>query len=206
MNRIDKQLLGLVGFMVLVTPCVTSNADTPLPQPDYHQDRDDPKWLSTAVQFHGHLGPWAVAGIRLGAAGREAVKAQGYFDVDVVCEGPFSKPPKRCFLDGVQVATGATWGKGNIRMVKSSEITVTVTNKRTGKRVTVGPTRSLLGMLAGIAAKSGVKPDHERLEKPDHERLEKLDHERLEKLARKIAKMPASEILAFEAAPAKPKD
>ena len=181
MKRAHEQLVGLVGLMVLVIPCVAAMSGEMLPQPDYHQDPNDPGWLSTAARFHGHLGPWAVVGIRLGAAGRQAVEAQGYFDIEVVCEGPFSKPPKRCFLDGVQVATGATWGKGNVRWVKSSEVAVSVTNTRTGRRATARPNRSVLKMLAAIKPKSGAKPDHEHLEK----------------LARKIANMPTADLLTI---------
>ena len=83
-----------------------------LPQPHYQRQASDPAWLATVVQFHGHLGPAVVAGARMGTAGLRAVEAQGFFDVEVTCEGPLAKPPQSCFLDGVQVATGATMGKG----------------------------------------------------------------------------------------------
>jgi hypothetical protein len=97
-----------------------------LPTPHYHEKEADPHWLSYAAQFHGHLGPWAAAGARLGMAGRQAVTAHGYFDVDIVCEGPFTKPPKACFLDGLQVATGATMGKRNLTWEAKDEIAVYV--------------------------------------------------------------------------------
>jgi hypothetical protein len=60
-----------------------------LPTPHYSPGQEDPAWLKYAAQFHGHLGPWATAGTRLGIAGRRAVDARGYFDVKVTCEGPF---------------------------------------------------------------------------------------------------------------------
>ena len=52
------------------------------------------------VQLRGHLGPAVVAGARMGMAGLRAVEAEGYFDVELACEGPFAKPPQSCFLDG----------------------------------------------------------------------------------------------------------
>lgn len=182
MKTSHKPLLGLIGLLGITIPCFAAISGTFLPQPEYHQEPKDPAWLSTAVQFHGHLGPWAVAGLRLGAAARERVQAQGYFDVDVVCEGPFSKPPKRCLLDGIQVATGATWGKGNVRMVLSPEVRVSLTNKRTGRHTAVRPSQSLLQVLSAIKPTPGAEPDHEHLER----------------LARSIANMPLSETVVFE--------
>ena len=51
-----------------------------LPKPDYERLDSDPEWLAYAAQFHGHLGPWATAGTRLGMAGVREVGATGYFD------------------------------------------------------------------------------------------------------------------------------
>ena len=103
----------ILVVVALVAPdwVLAEEPDVELPKPDCTRDASDPDWLAYAAQFHGHLGPWATAGLRLGVAGRRAVGAEGYFDVNVVVEGPFVKPPRSCLLDGVQVATGATWGK-----------------------------------------------------------------------------------------------
>jgi len=56
--------------------------------------------------------------LRLRAAGRREVDSQGYFDVQVVATGPSVKPPCSCFPDGLQVATGVTWGKRDIEWVE----------------------------------------------------------------------------------------
>jgi len=93
-----------------------------LPSPRYEPDASDPAWLSSAAQFHGHLGPWATAGLRAGVAGRRAIEADGYFDLLVVTVGPFVKPPRSCFLDGLQVSTGATLGKWNLKWVNGGEL------------------------------------------------------------------------------------
>ena len=68
-------------------------------------------------------------------AGMREVDAKGYFDVEVVAEGPFAKPPTSCFLDGLQVATGATWGKRNIESIEkdTEDFVVRVKNTRTTK-------------------------------------------------------------------------
>jgi formylmethanofuran dehydrogenase subunit E len=177
-----KHLLSLVGFAGLAGSSVGLISEHVLPKPNYERKPGDPGWLGTASQFHGHLGPWAVAGVRLGAAGREKVQAEGYFDLEVASEGPFSAPPKRCFLDGIQVATGATWGKGNVTVTITSEVRVSVTNKRTGRRVTVRPTESLTRILTVGVANEGSKPGDEHLDD----------------VARKIAAMPPSQLVAFD--------
>ncbi len=160
-----------------------------LPQPDYERLDSDPEWLAYAAQFHGHLGPWATAGIRLGMAGAGEVDATGYFDVDVVCEGPFVKPPKSCFLDGLQVATGATLGKRNIHWAgnPTDDIVVRVRNTRTGARAEVRPTDRLLKIL------DTLKP---RIKTTDAAQPEEHDnHHAVEALARTVAALADREIL-----------
>jgi len=121
-----KSFILTVVALLLPNCLVAGEPEVELPKPDYAKDASDPDWLAYAAQFHGHLGPWAAAGLRLGVAGRRAAAAEGYFDVKVVAEGPFVKPPRSCFLDGLQVATGATWGKRNIEWSESDAILVRV--------------------------------------------------------------------------------
>jgi formylmethanofuran dehydrogenase subunit E len=157
-----------------------------LPKPDYARDASDPDWLSYAAQFHGHLGPWATAGLRLGAAGRQVVDAEGYFDVQVVATGPFAKPPRSCFLDGLQIATGATWGKRNIEWTDGDDVSVRVTNTKTGKIAVLKPTKKLLELLASFKPKPKVAADDDD------------NHAVLEGIARKIARLPGSELLTIQ--------
>jgi len=162
-----------------------------LPTPQYVRQQADPGWLAYAAQFHGHLGPWATAGTRLGMAGRNAVGARGYFDVRVTCEGPFQKPPKSCLLDGVQVATGATLGKRNLRWVSRDAVAVQVENTRTGRKVEVRPTEYLLELLGSLKPRPKVESAEHGDEDHDHDR----QTQRLESIARRIAALPDREIL-----------
>ena len=122
-----------IFFIVLYGFVSLCHAEDRLPQPHYHPQPSDPAWLATVVQFHGHLGPSVVAGARMGMIGLRAVEAKGYFDVEVTCEGPLAKPPQSCFLDGVQVATGATLGKRTLQWVQADRLTMRIKNTRTGK-------------------------------------------------------------------------
>ena len=174
----------------LTAICFAEEPMCKLPQPHYHRLDSDPAWLAYAAQFHGHLGPWATAGTRLGMAGRREVGAKGYFDVQVTCEGPFVKPPKSCFLDGLQVATGATLGKRNLSWVKADEIVVRVENSQTGRQAEIRPTAKLLELLSSF--KPRPKSGHTKTTDRDNRR--DRDHV-LEALARKIAAMPDENIL-----------
>lgn len=184
--------LILTVFCASATICFAEEPVCNLPEPHYHRSDSDPAWLAYAAQFHGHLGPWATAGARLGMAGLREVQAKGYFDVRVICEGPFVKPPKSCFLDGLQVATGATLGKRNLSWVKAHAIMVHVENTQTGRQVKVCPTPKLLEVLSSF--KLHPKGDHARAADGDNRR--DADHV-LETFARKIVAMPDREILTL---------
>lgn len=161
-----------------------------LPQPDYHPKPTDPPWLANVVQFHGHLGPAVVAGARMGMAGLRAVEAQGYFDVEVTCEGPLAKPPQSCFLDGLQMGTGATLGKRTLHWVQAERIVVRVKNTRTGRAAELRPAPALLEHLAAFKS----QPKTAAAPPADH----KAADEHLEAIARKIAALPDEQIATVE--------
>ena len=162
---------------VVTTVCLAQQPLVQLPPPHYHSKKaTDPAWLDHMVQLHGHLGPWVVAGARLGMAGARAVDAKGHFDAEVTCEGPFEKPPRSCFLDGVQLGSGATLGKRTIHVVDGKQIVVRVRNRRTNKAVEVRLSRKLIDLL-------------EPKEPADR------GEEYYEQMARDIAAMPDEELL-----------
>ena len=153
-----------ISFIVLYGLATLCHAEDGFPSPITAAKPSDPAWLATVVQFHGHLGPSVVAGARMGMIGLRAVEAKGYFDVEVTCEGPLAKPPQSCFLDGVQVATGATLGKRTLQWVQADRLTMRIKNTRTGKIAVLRPTPALLELLASFkpqpkaGADSGHKP------------------------------------------------
>jgi formylmethanofuran dehydrogenase subunit E len=167
-------------------------AELRLPVPHYHAQAGDPAWLVQAVQFHGHLGPMAVAGVRFGMAGLRAVDARGYFDIEVTCEGPFAKPPKSCFLDGLQVGTGATLGKRSLTWVPAEQILVRVRNTRTEKTVELSPAPQLIELLKSLQP-TGKRP---AVADDDHDHGQ--DQTRVEALARKVAAMPDAELVVVK--------
>lgn len=92
--------------------------------------------LNTAIKFHGHLGPWLVLGLLLGEYGLRKTNAGKYFDLEAQISG-LHKRPRSCLIDGLQLSTGCTLGKGNIKILKSKSIFVNFINNKTNKKITV---------------------------------------------------------------------
>jgi formylmethanofuran dehydrogenase subunit E len=186
-------MVRCLSLLVLFSLSSLSCAEDRLPTPNYQKQPSDPAWLAPVVQIHGHLGPSIVVGARMGMIGLRAVDAKGYFDVEVTCEGPLMKPPYSCFLDGMQVATGATMGKRTLFWAQAEKLVVEFKNTKTGKMAEVRPTAALLELfpLPEPEVESEAKPKT----KPEtHPSGGPPDHEHLEALARKIAAMPDKEI------------
>ena len=79
--------------------------------------------LKEAVRFHGHLGPYLILGILAGEHALKKLNCQKYFGLEVGVSGA-NKKPKSCLVDGLQLSTGATYGKGNIHKSAGSKIQI----------------------------------------------------------------------------------
>ncbi len=87
--------------------------------------------------FHGHLGPYVVAGLRLGRYAIKRLQADPHFGIeaDVYCP---DAPPPSCVLDGIQFSSGCTLGKRNIRHHIAAEgVTATFRNRRSGQMISL---------------------------------------------------------------------
>jgi formylmethanofuran dehydrogenase subunit E len=101
----------------------------------------DPHALLAAAQLlHGHKCPAMPLGLRAGAAALEALGVERSLDgqLEAILElgdGHCS----HCFADGVQMSTGCTFGKGNIRKLGYGKFGLTLVDRATGRRVRVVP-------------------------------------------------------------------
>lgn len=78
--------------------------------------KSDPREIfSLAVRLHGHPGPFLALGIRMGLLALELLQSPGYTGITAEIETG-TKPPLSCLVDGIQVATGCTAGKGNLQV------------------------------------------------------------------------------------------
>ena len=65
-------------------------------------------------KFHGHLGPYAAIGFKMGSFAVEKMRVRGKKLKCVVRTG--IKPPISCIIDGIQFSSSCTLGKGNIKV------------------------------------------------------------------------------------------
>ncbi len=72
--------------------------------------------IERATELHGHLGPYLVAGIRMGLLALDLLESPGYFGIEAQSETG-TTPPISCLTDGIQIGSGCTTGKGNLRVV-----------------------------------------------------------------------------------------
>jgi pyrimidine-specific ribonucleoside hydrolase len=65
-------------------------------------------------EFHRHLGIYSIIGAKMGIRAREILEAP--FDTLEVLSFAGNRPPISCMNDGLQVSTGASLGRGTIRL------------------------------------------------------------------------------------------
>lgn len=105
--------------------------------------------LKKAIDFHGHLGPYLVLGILAGESALKKIKCKKYFGLEIKIWGA-NKKPKSCFIDGLQLSTGATYGKGNIKKLNGSLIKIEFKNYFTGKKLILKFKNKLIKQLEKI--------------------------------------------------------
>jgi formylmethanofuran dehydrogenase subunit E len=107
-----KILFLAIAFMVLCAPLRSTE-----------KVEKSEEFLLSAVEFHGHLGPYLVLGLRSGlyanqVLGKDPMKTEAFIKTKTT-------PPQSCFADGVQLSTGCTFGKRNISLEEGEGLLVT---------------------------------------------------------------------------------
>lgn len=69
--------------------------------------------IERGTEFHGHLGPFLVLGIRMGLLALRELGSSGHKEIEAAVKTG-TTPPISCLIDGIQISTGCTMGKGNI--------------------------------------------------------------------------------------------
>jgi len=76
--------------------------------------------IELGTKVHGHLGPFLVAGIRMGLLALELLDSPGYFGIHAESDAG-TKTPLSCLSDGVQIGSGCTTGKGNLTVTDAGQ-------------------------------------------------------------------------------------
>lgn len=104
------------------------------PTVDLHQ------LLELGLAFHGHKCPAMPMGLRVSLAAMQALRVERTGDSALIALVELDENHcATCFADGVQVATGCTFGKGNIQKLHYGKWGLTLIDKKRGKAVRVTP-------------------------------------------------------------------
>ncbi len=113
---------------------------------------DPREFFEPAIILHGHKCPAMPTGLRAGAAAMNKLGVERAKDSQLIAlvelgTGHFGT----CFADGVQMVTGCTFGKGNIRKLHYGKWGLTLIDRATNRAVRVTP--------KGAAMQANTKSD-----------------------------------------------
>lgn len=97
-------------------------------------------YLEPGMILHGHKCPAMPMGLRVGAAAMNALGVERAKDGQLEAIVELGEEHcATCFGDGIQMITGCTFGKGNIRKTHFGKWGVTLVDRATGRSVRVSP-------------------------------------------------------------------
>jgi formylmethanofuran dehydrogenase subunit E len=100
-------------------------------------DRNDELYKAGLI-LHGHKCPAMPMGLRAGLAALEALSVKRAMDGQLTALVEIDRNHcSTCFADGVQMATGCTFGKGNIRSLGYGKFGLTLIDNKSGRSVRV---------------------------------------------------------------------
>jgi formylmethanofuran dehydrogenase subunit E len=112
----------------------------------------EPNELTTIIEYarklHGHVGPFLVIGLKMGAVAKKALNVSDAectllrAEVAVPLHPPFS-----CLLDGIQVSTTCTIGNQRLKIKNSKTIQATFTRQKEAKILKITLTQNLSEQL-----------------------------------------------------------
>ncbi len=73
-----------------------------------------PEELKRAAEFHTHLGPFLVIGLRMGSVVTREFGSEPFVTDIIAFTG--TRPPYSCLADGIQVSTPCTVGNGGLKL------------------------------------------------------------------------------------------
>jgi len=132
--------------------------------------------LERAEEFHGHLGPFLVIGVRIGLVGLDEIEAAEDSSLTVAASLPL-RVPFSCIIDGLQITTRCTIGNQKLSVKDSSEIRAEFKRKNDGRKVVVALNQRMFEKLKSQLLQ------------------ERLSDEEVRQLAWKVAAIPQEELL-----------
>jgi formylmethanofuran dehydrogenase subunit E len=96
------------------------------------------EFFDVALEFHGHRCPAMPMGLKAGIAAMKALGVERAKDKELIVEAETGKGHAAgCFLDGVMVSTGCTYGKANIQKLYYNKMAFTLIDAKSDKAIRV---------------------------------------------------------------------
>ena len=126
--------------------------------------------LKNIEQFHGHIGPYAVIGYRMGKIANEKLGTDPFNKKAQVWTS--NEPPMSCVIDGIQMSSGCTTGKGNLKIQSGKTPRVLfLTNE--GKQIEIHLLESVKNEIDNKVTEQNIISFSEELfQRPDKELFE----------------------------------
>ena len=100
--------------------------------------KDLNEYYEVGVKFHGHKCPAMPMGLRAGLAALKVLGVERAKDKELIVESETGEGNAAgCFVDGIMVATGATYGKSNIKKLRYGKMAFTLIDEKSGRAVRV---------------------------------------------------------------------
>jgi formylmethanofuran dehydrogenase subunit E len=114
--------------------------------------------IKRAEEFHGHLGPFLVIGVRMGLIGVRELEVKKNSEKLRVTAMLRHQVPFSCVVDGIQVATKCTIGNRKLKLIDSPEIAAEF-ELQEGDKVTVTVNPTTFNRLRGSLLSENVPPE-----------------------------------------------
>jgi formylmethanofuran dehydrogenase subunit E len=102
-------------------------------------------YFETGLKFHGHRCPAMPMGLRAGLAAMRALGVERSADKELrVLSETGEGHAAGCFLDGIMMATGCTYGKSNIKKLYYNKMAFTLIDVKTGRAIRVSIKNEML--------------------------------------------------------------
>jgi formylmethanofuran dehydrogenase subunit E len=130
--------------------------------------------IKKAIDFHGHLGPFLILGLKMGSYAREYIKPNDIHDISAEIRIEPLKTPESCIIDGVQFTSGCTTGKCNLEIKKRDGKGIEATFKGNNKEIIIKVKDMTLGVIRhNLSDHHGSHHSHGTVEDVAHDILHK---------------------------------
>ncbi len=126
--------------------------------------------LKLIEKFHGHLGPYAVIGYRMGKIACKKLNNDPFKKEVTVMTG--TTPPISCIVDGIQLGSGCTLGKGNIK-IEYKKMPIAIFKDKNGNQITISLKKQIQNEIDSTVTEENIIEYSEKTyQKTDEELFE----------------------------------